>query len=168
MVTNAEKLVLAGLELAQDSGVAALRVDRVAELAGLNKRLIYHYYESRAGFCAALEREGLRRLHADPLLSVSSRQVLLALCGVNALDGPLAGGPDLRDLGMLVWPAMLKRYGQLGGQDWSFSDRQWVGFCSELMGIFYPAVQTATLGTEPRARLRALLLDRKRLGADVR
>jgi AcrR family transcriptional regulator len=55
-------------------GLAGARVDRIAERAGVNKRLIYYYFDSKDGlFLAVLEqtyldiREAEKQLHLDEL-----------------------------------------------------------------------------------------------------
>lgn len=53
----------AGEELAQ-FGVAGARVDRIAAAAGVNKRMIYHYFGSKDGLCEAVFRHVLAPLES--------------------------------------------------------------------------------------------------------
>jgi AcrR family transcriptional regulator len=77
-------LAAASLEFA-DHGLSGARVDRIAEKSGLNKRLIYYYFESKdVLFTAALERayadirEAERTLHLKDLEPVDAIKRLLS------------------------------------------------------------------------------------------
>lgn len=58
-----QDILAAALGEFAEHGLGGARMDRIAERAGLNKRLIYYYFESKEGlFLAVLERayEGIR------------------------------------------------------------------------------------------------------------
>ncbi|KAB2869982.1 MAG: TetR/AcrR family transcriptional regulator, partial [Burkholderiaceae bacterium] len=71
--TRARILAAAKAEFAR-SGLGGARVDRIAERAGANKRMLYYYFDSKDGlFRAVLEatyehiREAEKALHLDAL-----------------------------------------------------------------------------------------------------
>ena len=53
-VATRHKLLSAAAEEVLAHGSAALRVDEVAKKAGVNKRMIYHFFGDRAGLAAAV------------------------------------------------------------------------------------------------------------------
>jgi AcrR family transcriptional regulator len=67
------------LDAAQDEfasyGLGGARMDRIAERAGLNKRLIYYYFESKEGlFLAVLERAYERIRTEERALNLSKEE----------------------------------------------------------------------------------------------
>ena len=70
------------------SGSGGLRIDSVAERAGVNKRMIYVHFGSRDGLVQLVRRLQLGSLLADSGLSESSRLVLRELLGAVPSDAP--------------------------------------------------------------------------------
>lgn len=61
-----------------DHGSRGLRIDQVTARSGLNKRMIYHHFQSRSGLIAAVVRVALSSvsrtdLHADALVWVEAK-----------------------------------------------------------------------------------------------
>jgi AcrR family transcriptional regulator len=87
-------LTAASLEFAE-YGLSGARVDRIAEKSGLNKRLIYYYFESKdVLFTAALEnayadiREAERNLKLNELDSIEAIKCLLSFTWLYYLENP--------------------------------------------------------------------------------
>ena len=53
---SAQKILAACQHLASEQGIGQLRVDKVAQLAGVNKRMIYHHFGNKKGLQAELAR----------------------------------------------------------------------------------------------------------------
>ena len=63
-----EKLLLAAIAEFSAHGEAGARIDRVAERAGVNKRMIYAYFGNKEGLSAAVQEHSLGQLlEAVPL-----------------------------------------------------------------------------------------------------
>ena len=57
-------------------GFAGARVDRIADRAGLNKRMIYHYFDDKQGLCEQVLNQQLRIMrNADAIDSLAIRTV---------------------------------------------------------------------------------------------
>lgn len=96
---DADRSQLAILASARDefaaSGLAGARMDRIAERAGLNKRLIYYYFGSKDDlFLAVLERayadirEAEQRLHLDEIEPVEAIRQLVSFTWHYYLEHP--------------------------------------------------------------------------------
>jgi AcrR family transcriptional regulator len=77
------------LDAAQDEfaghGLGGARMDRIAERAGLNKRLIYYYFESKEGlFLAVLERAYERIRKEEQALNLSQVEPIEAIRRLTA------------------------------------------------------------------------------------
>ena len=72
------KLIAAAIQLLLIKGVEGLRVDQVASMACVNKRMIYHYFEHKEGLHQAVlhSQVGLLADHAD-LLSTGAKAFLV-------------------------------------------------------------------------------------------
>ena len=68
------RLIEVASKMMADHGVAGLRVDRVASLAKINKRMIYHYFGDKEGLAAKVLEHQL--LTITPVLSESEMGVL--------------------------------------------------------------------------------------------
>ena len=68
------RLIEVASKMMADHGVAGLRVDRVASLAKINKRMIYHYFGDKEGLAAKVLEHQL--LAITPVLSESEMGVL--------------------------------------------------------------------------------------------
>ncbi len=68
------RLIEVASKMMADHGVAGLRVDRVASLAKINKRMIYHYFGDKEGLAAKVLEHQL--LAISPVLSESEMGVL--------------------------------------------------------------------------------------------
>jgi AcrR family transcriptional regulator len=73
-------------------GPAGARVDRIAAEAGVNKRMLYHYFGNKAGLYRALLGEH-ERLLAEASAHVSGR--------LAALDASFSGSPEW--VRLLMW-----------------------------------------------------------------
>jgi len=69
-----DRLIEVASKMMADHGVAGLRVDRVASLAKINKRMIYHYFGDKEGLAAKVLEHQL--LAITPVLSESEMGVL--------------------------------------------------------------------------------------------
>jgi AcrR family transcriptional regulator len=74
------------LRVAEDALLHAdpgsLRIDRIARSAGVNKRMIYHYFGDRAGLIRAVYGRQIQRLsHPQAALSDAARGVLQMMLG---------------------------------------------------------------------------------------
>ena len=68
------RLIEVASKMMADHGVAGLRVDRVASLAKINKRMIYHYFGDKEGLAAKVLEHQL--LAITPVLSESEMSVI--------------------------------------------------------------------------------------------
>ena len=69
-----DRLIEVASKMMADHGVAGLRVDRVASLAKINKRMIYHYFGDKEGLVAKVLEQQL--LAITPVLSESEISVM--------------------------------------------------------------------------------------------
>ena len=60
-VSNRDRLLEAAIEVIERDGEAALRVDHVAEMVGVTKPSIYHFFGDRDGLIVAAQAERYRR-----------------------------------------------------------------------------------------------------------
>lgn len=60
-MTTKERLVEAAISIIEDEGEVGIRVDRVAELAGFTKPVLYHHFTDREAVIAAAQAERFRR-----------------------------------------------------------------------------------------------------------
>lgn len=85
MVTSADnqtawKILEAACQIVAQQGVAGLRVDGVAQVAGVNKRMIYHYFVDKEGLMRALFDWQMDVLEQAPqAFSVNSFKLLQGL-----------------------------------------------------------------------------------------
>ena len=68
------RLIEVASKMMADHGFAGLRVDRVASLARINKRMIYHYFGDKEGLAAKVLEQQL--LVIAPVISESEMRVL--------------------------------------------------------------------------------------------
>jgi len=92
--TRARILAAAKVEFAR-VGLGGARVDRIASLAGANKRMLYYYFDSKDGlFRAVLEatyehiRESEKALHLDEIEPAEAIRRLVAFTWNYYLDHP--------------------------------------------------------------------------------
>ena len=71
------RLIEVASKLMADSGVAGLRVDQVAALAEINKRMIYHYFGDKQGLTAKVIAQQVSAI--TPLLNEHEANALLHL-----------------------------------------------------------------------------------------
>lgn len=60
-LSTRDRLLEAAISVISAEGEGAIRVDRVAELAGFTKPVLYHYFDDREGLIAAAQAERFRR-----------------------------------------------------------------------------------------------------------
>ena len=84
-------IVAAACEIAALRGLAGVRIDDVARVAGVNKRMIYHYYDHRQGLLDALLRGQIDILLAsEGGLDDVAKQVLRTLTQALGMQAPYA------------------------------------------------------------------------------
>jgi AcrR family transcriptional regulator len=90
-----QKILLAASLEFTEYGLSGARVDRIAEKSGLNKRLIYYYFESKdILFTAVLEnaytniREAERNLNLEELEPIDAIKCLLSFTWSYYLENP--------------------------------------------------------------------------------
>jgi AcrR family transcriptional regulator len=90
-----EKLLLAALREFSDKGIGGARVDEIARQAGVNKRMIYHYFGNKDDlFLAALERayEEIRsaeqELHLEDLPPADAMRRLVSFTFNYFIEAP--------------------------------------------------------------------------------
>lgn len=81
------RLIEVASKMMADHGVAGLRVDRVASLAKINKRMIYHYFGDKEGLAAKVLEQQL--LAITPVLSESEMGVLRYFFDQSGTDASL-------------------------------------------------------------------------------
>ena len=82
-----KRLIEVASKMMADHGVAGLRVDRVASLAKINKRMIYHYFGDKEGLAAKVLEQQL--LAITPVLSESEMGVLRYFFDQSGTDASL-------------------------------------------------------------------------------
>lgn len=60
-LSTRDKLIEAAISIIEKDGEVGIRVDRVAELAGFTKPVLYHYFTDREAIIAAAQAERFRR-----------------------------------------------------------------------------------------------------------
>ena len=60
-LSTKERLIEAAISIIEAEGEVALRVDRVVEIAGFTKPVLYHHFTDREGIIAAAQAERFRR-----------------------------------------------------------------------------------------------------------
>ena len=165
------------LEVTEDELLRAdpgsLRIDRIAQSAGVNKRMIYHYFGDRAGLIHSVYRRQFARLsHPQAALSDAARDVLLAMLrDLTDVAQPVAietagSEPHAQELALaarLTLPYLLARQPDSGAAGRApLSAAAWVKFCVELMSLAFadaaPAALPAVPGTVEFVRLSERLL----------
>ena len=81
------QLIEVASKMMADHGVAGLRVDRVASLAKVNKRMIYHYFGDKEGLAAKVLEQQL--LAIAPVLRESETGVLRYFFDQSGTDASL-------------------------------------------------------------------------------
>ena len=81
------RLIEVASKMMADHGVAGLRVDRVASLAKVNKRMIYHYFGDKEGLAAKVLEQQL--LAIAPVLRESETGVLRYFFDQSGTDASL-------------------------------------------------------------------------------
>jgi AcrR family transcriptional regulator len=154
-------------------GEQGARVDRIAAAAGLNKRLIYHYFGDKTGLVDAVLTEHLACLDAVSL-SAATKRLLLCIQArpAQSLDG-VVNGPDRLSAAAAM---VLGRLAQTEPVPRDFTGQQWASACVELISLVVPDAAVAAFGAQPgsaefRRRCESLLTRTKpriRLRPDVR
>ena len=75
------KIILAAHQLLLDHGRAGLRIDDVAQAAGINKRMIYHYFGDREGLIATVLSQALALMQQDARTSDELKRFLSDIYG---------------------------------------------------------------------------------------
>ena len=83
-----DRILSAATQILAASGSGGLRIDSVAERAGVNKRMIYVHFGSRDGLVQLIRMIQLSNLLADSGLSESSCLILRELLGAPPSDTP--------------------------------------------------------------------------------
>tara|TARA_A100001015_G_scaffold290507_1_gene363604 strand:- start:106 stop:657 length:552 start_codon:yes stop_codon:yes gene_type:complete len=93
------RLIEVASKMMADHGVAGLRVDRVASLAKINKRMIYHYFGDKEGLAVKVLEKQL--LAITPVLSeseIGTLRYFFDQSGTDAsLPAPGKGGPAAQE-----------------------------------------------------------------------
>jgi len=71
-----ERILRAATEEFAEHGFAGARINRIAEAAGANKQLIYHYFQSKDGIYAAVLAEMLTSMHDSGDVATSLRELM--------------------------------------------------------------------------------------------
>ena len=94
-----DRLIEVASKMMADHGVAGLRVYRVASLAKINKRMIYHYFGDKEGLAVKVLEKQL--LAVTPVLSESEMGVLRYFFDQSGTDASLPasgkGGPAAQE-----------------------------------------------------------------------
>jgi AcrR family transcriptional regulator len=96
--TTKARILDAALREFSDKGIAGARVDAIAERAGVNKRMLYYYFESKDG----LFREILRRRLFERTATL--RDTAVEPDRLALRTGRAADAPDITRL--LMWEAL--------------------------------------------------------------
>lgn len=85
-LSTRDRLIEAAISVIESDGEVAIRVDRVAELAGFTKPVLYHHFADREAIIAAAQAERFRRSleigwrdTSESLLTAKSAEEFLAL-----------------------------------------------------------------------------------------
>ena len=173
-MSSAERILAATEAELLKSDPGSLRVDRVAQAASVNKRMIYHYYGDREGLIQAAYSRQLQRLLArEAAVSVSTRQVIRLLLMEragstgNTQAAPPGSAPDAAQLqraARVLIPYLLNQaVPRQSIQDPTrVSSAAWVSFCVELLSLAFvdaaPVQFPQEPGTKDFARLSERLL----------
>jgi AcrR family transcriptional regulator len=144
-------------------GEAGARVDRIANAAELNKRLIYHYFGDKTGLADAVYGAALETLLAAKAAIGRTTRGLLAAAnasaptGVSSAERRPAGSPSASDsandglhvaavivLHRLITEPMLPTS--------TLDQRAWVRASVELMSLAMPSIAAAAFDCEPGTR----------------
>jgi len=103
-----ERLLLAGVKLFAERGPDGVSVEAIAREAGLNRRMLYHYFESKDGLYRAVIRHAYERVTS---IEVELSHMLLpaeALLEkmIRTYYDFLAGNPDV--VRLLTWENLLQ------------------------------------------------------------
>lgn len=98
------RLLEAAIEVIEREGEAALRVDAVAEKAGVTKPSIYHFFHDRDGLIVAAQAEryyrslfiGVRQLDLDALLGTASHDEYIEMLRATFLAAMSTDGVEQR------------------------------------------------------------------------
>jgi AcrR family transcriptional regulator len=74
--TARERILRAAAEEFAEHGFSGARINRIAEAAGQNKQLIYHYFDSKEGIYAAVLGEMLTSMHGATDVTSGIREII--------------------------------------------------------------------------------------------
>jgi AcrR family transcriptional regulator len=138
MVTStADKILIAGCQEIYARGSTGARVDEIARLAGVNKRMIYHHFGNKAGLCEAVVQHQFTRALHHPLLSDRTREVLLQVGQAVGLDVAAVNQPDdVVNAAEALHQSMTTLLTEIAQRDVSEVTRRvdmqdWLSFCLE-------------------------------------
>lgn len=148
-----KKLLLTATQLLLDNGAGGLRVDEVANLAGVNKRMIYHYFAHKEGLYQEILQLQVAQLvaRADQL----SEGAKAFLQREIADSTPYLVSPDttesLQDAGLIVLRALAAQRNYAKG----LSEHDWQSMVQGLIRLGLPSLlEEDTASKKPRYRLQ--------------
>jgi AcrR family transcriptional regulator len=74
--TARERILRAAAEEFAEHGFSGARINRIADTAGQNKQLIYHYFDSKEGIYAAVLGEMLTSMHGATDVTSGIREII--------------------------------------------------------------------------------------------
>lgn len=138
MVTSvndtSEKILLASQNIAAEQGVGQLRVDKVAQAAGVNKRMIYHYFEHKEGLRGCLIEWQLAVL-LEVGLSQASGRVARSLFAAIVRETDDVRWPQHHDGEEHVRQAASIVLQYLATMRATDRPERWSEFCTELLSL---------------------------------
>jgi AcrR family transcriptional regulator len=171
-MSSAERILAATEAELLKSDPGSLRVDRVAQAAAANKRMIYHYFGDRSGLIEAVYARQLQiLLTPGPAVSASTRRVIRLLLtdapasAVNVQDLPVANTADavqLQRAARVLLPYLLNQSvpRQSPRQRVRVPAGVWVSFCVELLSLAFVNVAPVQFPEEPGTEDFAQLSER--------
>ncbi len=149
---NKARILAAGEAALLGSGASGLRVDQVAAQAGVNKRMVYHYFGDRQGLVDAVLVRQLRRLSLSDSGLAEVTRLMLAAVATPTYDDLLPEA-EMSTQQMVIAARIVLAY-LCTREDAVFSPhkltaQQWLQFTFELMSLAFVDAAIQALQTEP-------------------
>ncbi|GEM_PF-1640028 len=151
--STSAKILNAATQAILSSGAGGLRVDAVASAAGVNKRMIYHYYGDKQGLIDAVYGLAARHVLSERnLLRRESRKILRALIVPllvgNPAPGPAVSTQELQQAVKLLLPVLINHV-PASAVALHITAPQWQVFALDVISLVFPGLASEVIAAPP-------------------
>jgi AcrR family transcriptional regulator len=134
------RILHAAVQAVYLEGAAGLRVDIVAAHAGVNKRMIYHYFGSRDGLIGAVVFHALARLCEFPEIHPGTRALCLQV--LAEWHDPASGAEidaSAHEAMVIALPALRRHLSARG--PYQVTHEEWGGLAQDVTRLLLPQIE---------------------------